>query len=57
MYQWKTEASNQCDKEEKQKRSIKKVGLTGKCNSEIEVNLANACHKTWKNIKGNTYLI
>ena len=57
MYQWKTEASGQCDKEEKQQRSIKKIGLTIKCNSKIEANLADACNKTWENIKGNAYLI
>jgi len=43
--EWKTEESDEFDKEEKQQRSIKKVALAGKTNSEINANPANACNK------------
>ena len=49
LYQSETEASGQCDKQEKQQRSMKKIGQVVKCNSKIEANLVNACNKTNKN--------
>ena len=55
--EWKTEESDEFDKEEKQQRSIKKVALAGKTNSEINANPANACNKAWKNIDDIKYLI
>ena len=57
LYQWEIEASGQCDKQEKQQRSMEKIELEVKCNSKIEANFPNACNKTWKNIKGNACLI
>ena len=46
LYQSETEASGQCDKQEKQQRSMKKIGQVVKCNSKIEANLVNECNKT-----------
>ena len=57
MDEWKTEESDEFNKEKKQQRSIQKVALAGKTNSEIEANSANACNKTWKYIADIKYQI